>query len=296
MNIKNICNSVAAFLMLSLSFASASDLVRTGGIKYSIAETETGKMTLRLDMIQPEKACKTARPLVIMIHGGGFKSGERSTGTHKRFAHLFAQFGWSSASISYPLAKDQPIPSAPFARVMSQARGVEEATKEQLDAAAAAMEATVAAMDYFKQRASELCIDPSRIALMGSSAGAGTALRVAYLTDDMGVPAVKPAAVIDFWGGYRVDSKSITSGDAPLFIVHGTRDFTVPFEEATGLYQRLASVGVPVQLHAFKDKGHGWGQINGDSLIKGRQMEEVVREWLDEIFSSRTPKTFRTMN
>ena len=271
-------------------------LERELGVTYAVAQTDSGPMPLKMDMVRPGADCTTLRPTVIMIHGGGFVSGRRSTGVHRQFATEFLKRGWNAASISYALAGDGPRPSAPYRKFLTGMVLPEEDVDGQFRAAASAMEATVDAMDFFVENAESLCADPRKIILLGSSAGAGTAMRVAYTLDDAGIAAPKPLAVVDYWGGYRVDLDSIARRDPPLFIVHGTRDFTVPYSEAEALYARGLETNVPMQLHGFRGKGHGWGQINGDSRIGKSTVEDTMLFWLEKVTRGERPVTLQTMN
>src|SRR5579875_3262454 len=44
---------------------------------------------------------------------------------------------------------------------------------------------------------------------------------------------------------------------APLFVIHGTNDPRVPFEEAEQIVNKLRSLGRTVHLMKFEDEGHG---------------------------------------
>ena len=97
----------------------------------------------KLDFWAPKSA---NAPLVIFVHGGGWKRGDKNNATGgSKAPHYLAQ-GYAFASINYRL--------------------VPEATVEQQ---AADVAASVA---YLRGNATKLGIDPNRIALMGHSAGA----------------------------------------------------------------------------------------------------------------------------
>ena len=91
-------------------------------------------------------------PLVVFIHGGGWKRGDKSNATGvAKVTHLLAS-GYAVASINYRLV--------PAATVEQQAQDVADA---------------VAAL---RGQAAKLSIDPARIVLMGHSAGAHLAALV----------------------------------------------------------------------------------------------------------------------
>ena len=101
---------------------------------------------------------------------------------------------------------------------------------------------------------------------MGTSAGAVTALNVAYNLDEAGIARPSIEGVIDLWGG-GMPPTSIDAGNVPLFIAHGEDDTTTPFAFAEAYWERANAVGVPIQLHAFANTGHGFNlrrtRVNG---------------------------------
>ncbi|MBC7172982.1 MAG: alpha/beta hydrolase, partial [Polyangiaceae bacterium] len=93
-----------------------------------------------------------ARPLVVMIHGGSWQSGDRRqlVAMARRLAHD----GYAVASIDYALAPRHPFPAA-----LDDVRN---------------------AVDWLRERAHALGVDPDRIVLYGRSAGGHLALLAAY--------------------------------------------------------------------------------------------------------------------
>lgn len=99
----------------------------------------------QLDLWLP-KASEGKAPLVIFVHGGGWKRGSKeSASSHSAPTH-FTGLGYAYASINYRLV--------PAATVEQQAADV------------------AAAMAALRGRAKTLRIDPARVVLMGHSAGA----------------------------------------------------------------------------------------------------------------------------
>ncbi|QGN56207.1 alpha/beta fold hydrolase [Novosphingobium sp. Gsoil 351] len=100
----------------------------------------------QLDFYPPQDPKASRAPLVVFVHGGGWKRGSRTMdrGSLKQ-RHLTAQ-GYAFASLDYRLV--------PAARVEDQAADIATALRVLIDRAAA------------------LGIDPKRIVLMGHSAGA----------------------------------------------------------------------------------------------------------------------------
>ena len=99
-------------------------------------------------------------PLVLFIHGGGFKGGDKS-GVNPGNLRQYLSAGWAVASINYRLTNTAPAPAA------------------YLDCGRA--------LQHLRHHAKQWRIDPKRIASTGSSAGAGTSLWLAF-HDDLADP------------------------------------------------------------------------------------------------------------
>lgn len=103
---------------------------------------------------------KEPAPLMIFIHGGGWRTGGKGQIVPEILSGCQAA-GWNVASIEYRFAATAPFP-APF---HDCARAVQ----------------------YFRSKAKELNIDPTRIALSGNSAGGCMSLWIGF-HDDLANP------------------------------------------------------------------------------------------------------------
>lgn len=103
-------------------------------------------------------------PLMIYIHGGGFKGGDKSKGY--KHAEGFLEKGISFAAINYRFMPDSQI----------GVRGCLNDSKR--------------ALQFLRYKASELNLEKTKFACMGGSAGAGTSFWLAF-TDDMANPKSK---------------------------------------------------------------------------------------------------------
>lgn len=134
----------------------------------TITFATNGGTALRADVWLPDAAAPT--PVVICIHGGGWKAGHRDA--YKLLGPLLAARGYAALSIDYRLVKG---------------------TENRYPAAVDDVRSAVA---YVREHAAELNVDPAGIVLMGDSAGGHLAALVG-LTEK---PAVK--AVVGVFGVY----------------------------------------------------------------------------------------------
>lgn len=121
--------------------------------------------TLLLDVFKPPREDKVRyRPMVIYIHGGGFVNGTKSSDLSAMICKGFAKRGYVAATIGYRLGVESPRNNAAYYEAMYRA---------QQDAKAA--------VRFFRKNAEEYGIDATQIFVVGGSAGAMTALAVAYM-------------------------------------------------------------------------------------------------------------------
>lgn len=211
--------------------------------------------SLQLNIYKPRNLVKTA-PLLIFIHGGGWRGGDRAD--YLVYLIAFAKKGYVTATVSYRFLKDAPYPAC-----------AEDITD---------------AVQWFFKNGETYSYDPDRIALIGGSAGAHLALLAAYNWKKTGVnqDSINAAvsnhrikAVVDIYGPTdlttefsRTNStvtgflaKSYTEApdlyleaspihyldrkNPPTMILHGTSDQIVPISQSDFLKQKLDSLGVP---------------------------------------------------
>ena len=203
-----------------------------------------------LDFYPVRRADGRPAPCVIMVHGGGWDAGDRTqlAGFNRRLARM----GYAVAAISYRLAPKHPWP--------------------------AQREDALAAVAWLKARAEELKIDPSRLVLMGRSAGGQIAAAVGYLGDPAVRGVVSLYALHDMrfaWSVSREDDAlnsrklmqqflggppegreeiyDTASGQLlvapgrtpPTLLVHGSIDTLVWVRHSRRLAALLAEAGVP---------------------------------------------------
>ncbi|HLL46793.1 MAG TPA: alpha/beta hydrolase [Longimicrobiaceae bacterium] len=134
-------------------------------LERDVAYAAMGGQPLRLDLARPRGP--GPHPLVVLIHGGGWSGGDKAA--HHADMLLLAGQGYAAASVNYRLA------AAP--------RNVFPAAVEDVRCA----------VRWLRSRAGEYDLDPSRVAAVGSSAGAHLA---AMLGTAAGVPALDGACPV----------------------------------------------------------------------------------------------------
>lgn len=127
------------------------------------------------------------------------------------------------------------------------------------------------AVSIVRERAGELGIDPSRIGLMGFSAGGHTALVAATTKASFpgadASPSARPDCTIliypwrvlaaegkQLWPGVIVDAAT-----TPMFIAQTADDTASPAKGSVALFSALLDAKVPAELHVYERGGHGYG-------------------------------------
>ncbi|MCL4281471.1 MAG: carboxylesterase family protein [Flavobacteriales bacterium] len=137
-----------------------------------------GTDSLRLNLYKPVGDGQTQRPLVVLIHGGGFFEGSRDE--FNPWAEELASKGWAAATISYRLGfYGSWLFGPPYANDPHELRR----------AIYRAMQDAKGAVRFLKGRHEQDSTSTTAMFLLGGSAGAITALHAAYLDN----PSEKPA-------------------------------------------------------------------------------------------------------
>jgi len=160
---------------------STFDVDKTTGIVYAqaLSHAEWGSeeakvIDLTLDAFEPIGGPETPRPVVVMIHGGGFVGGNSSVASMTDMATYFASLGWVAFSINYRLVRDHgTLPSSVAVDPQPDHR------TEQIYAIYTACRDAKAAIRWIRANAETFGLDTTRITASGGSAGsiAGAARR-----------------------------------------------------------------------------------------------------------------------
>lgn len=272
------------------------------GLKHSAwGGGTTQPVDLLLDLYLPEGA-PAGRPALVIIHGGGFTGGSRTQSELRSFAAYFTSRGWVSISIDYRLAGDRGTLSSEWAQFVPN--NVPPASQAQAYALYPAARDAKAAVRWLYANASTYQIDTRYITALGGSAGSYLAI-VLGVTDPADFRDELPAGgadatlasthlgqpsrvhtIIDHWGGLEhlrileaLNGRSrFDASDAPVSIVHGTADATVPFTEAEALRDAYRGTGVAFAFHPLQGAGHGpW-----TATVQGLTLEQLAMAFVIE--------------
>jgi acetyl esterase/lipase len=122
------------------------------------------------------------------------------------------------------------------------------------------------AIGLVRSRAAEWNLDPTRLGMMGFSAGAIVATTVATAAD----PATRPDFLVSIYGGLR--ASSVPHDAPPLFAAAASDDTLLP-GRSLPLYTAWMKAGRPAELHLYERGGHGFGMTKKDATSD---------RWIDE--------------
>jgi acetyl esterase/lipase len=229
------------------------NLTITSGLTYGSAPDLSGNLvTLTLDMYQPAGDTLQSRPAIVLVHGGSFVGGSSTDSGVVKLAKAFAQRGYVAVSINYRLLGDK------------EKCGQEDPPSQAcVTAVLAAQHDAQAAVRWLRANAGTYGVDPSRIAIEGTSAGAGTALAVGVNSGDVGDSGnpgfsskVGAAVSISADFPHSLASTYFDPGDSPILMFNGTADTVVPFPDAVQTAEDLQKAGVPVVFEQLDGAGH----------------------------------------
>ncbi|MGZ0170278.1 MAG: alpha/beta hydrolase fold domain-containing protein [Planctomycetales bacterium] len=246
--------------------------------------------SLKLDLYLPAEG--KGGPLVVWIHGGGWRKGSKSSCG----VSWLADHGYAVASISYRLTDKAIFP--------------------------AQIHDCKAAIRWLRANAGKHGYSTKKIAVSGSSAGGhlaalvGTSGDVKKLEGTVGGnldQSSRVDAVVDFYGAtdfvlrsktqpHRANEKGsvvydllgggadqkvdlakqasaafhVTKDDPPFLVFHGGKDNTVLLDQSERINEVYAKAGLTITLHVLKGSGHG-----GKEFYAGER-RGLIRAFLDK--------------
>ena len=263
-------------------------------LTYGQGATENGDVDLMLDIHQSSDICDANRPTIFFVHGGGFTGGSRSGGNHLNRAEAAHARDINYVSISYRLVRDNPVLGPEFQPIYDGfvANNTDpNVDLDQVEAAIAAFEDSLVALSWMQDNADEYCLDMSRLAYWGTSAGAITVLNVAYSSNDFGFTRPDPDVVINYNGSLgNIDHLEFM--EAPFMSVHGDADDVVPYQASVDLAAQADTVGVPYTFYTVVDGDHG---IDVSRTVNGVTILDLTLNFIEAHIIGGTP-LYETVN
>jgi len=238
-----------------------------------------------------------AKPLpgIIVIHGGGFNDGDKARNRELNIAENLTLKGYVCMSINYKLRRTQGQVTWP--------QSVYDAK---------------AAVRYLRKEAAALGVDPERLGVIGCSAGCNLAMMLATTGPADGFDAVpgepyqdvsaRVACAVGFYGAvdlinyhdmkmfaktreeapelYKKGSPItyLDAKDAPMLLVHGTADTTVPLSQSETFLKVAKAQGATCALEVIPGAPHTF-----DLQPKQRDLRPLVTAFFDQHLKGQTP-------
>lgn len=236
--------------------------------------TDTAQQTM--DVYLPPDRDDISTPVVVLIHGGGWRDGDKKDFDGQGIETFFISKGWAVVNMNYRLDDKYSYP-APIYDIGQ-------------------------VLEYIKLKQNEWNINPDRICLLGRSAGAHLALTYAYSHNNEG----RIKAVIDGYGPTNFTDSTVvynskintvvnqllgdystneaawqdaspinhTDSGVPTVIFQSTDDSVVFYKQASMLQESLLQYGVPCMFVTWQGYGHGWVPDEWN------QWQEATYEWV----------------
>ena len=243
-----------------------------------------------LDLYLPQKPA-TSRPVVIAVHGGCWRNGDKAGNAHLGAAiPSLLREGFAVASVNYRYSSQAIFP--------------------------AQIHDLKASVRWLRANAATYGLDANRFGAWGTSAGGhlaallGTSAGVAAMDGELGVTgqSTRMQAVVDWFGPtdlLRMDEQRLADGmthnrpnspesllvggplqsrvdvaraanpityvtpdDPPFLIMHGDRDALVPYQQSELLNAALVKAGVVTKLLKLVGAGHGDREFRSERSLR----------------------------
>ena len=243
----------------------------------------------KADLYRPLDHDKTKPlPAIVVIHGGGFNDGDKARGRELNIAENLTLKGYVCLSINYKLRRTQGQVTWP---------------QSLYDAKAA--------VRYLRHEAATIGVDPAKIGVIGCSAGCNLAMMLATTGPADGFDAIpgepypqvsaRVACAVGFYGAVDLinyhDMKMfaktreeapelykkaspiayLDAEDAPMLLVHGTADTTVPLSQSESYLRVAKEKGARCALEVIPEAPHTF-----DLQPKQRDLRPLVTAFFDQ--------------
>jgi acetyl esterase/lipase len=254
-------------------------------------------MPLLLDAYVPDNELEN-RPVLMLVHGGGFTGGSKEQEALVNLAKYFSERGFVVFSIDYRLLSNRgTIPQ----EWIANASNIPPDVLLKFYALYPAHRDAKAALRWIVANANSYNINTDYITIGGGSAGATTAIGIGVselgdYRDEISLNIDSTLAttnlsqtysvqtILDFWGSSNsIEALELVYGvqrfganNPALFIAHGTADPTVLFSEAEELRSIYQANQVPFVFYELTGAGHGaW-----NAEVDGKRLEKLAFDYV----------------
>lgn len=248
-----------------------------------------------LDLYLPPEAAKKPVPLIVWIHGGAWKLGEKDWITVK----YLTDHGFALASIGYRFSQEAVFP--------------------------AQIQDCNAALDFLLAHSKEYHFDPKQVIVAGGSAGGHLALLLGMARNEKAFgadPTFRPRAILDFFGPSDLTKATegitdpkmtqeidgilrqllgapasqqdvalpaspityVAADNPPILLVHGEKDDMVPLAQSINLHVALHRAGVKNTLFIVPEAGH-----DGPAFVTPEVQKQILSFVTEVLASPPTP-------
>jgi acetyl esterase len=244
-------------------------------------------------------------PAVLLIHGGGFSSGDKAQGVASAWSEYLPTMGYASISANYRLSGGGPDATGVFPGPLQDVK---------------------CALRWTRSRAQELRINPDAIFSLGHSAGGYFSAALVFTGNEPSLEGTCEEATttdssvaggVSFYGiadfttlagqrsqgqlngaesnlvggasclpgalepscGEASPSAYVNAGDPPIYLLHADNDTTIPVEQSQELHQQLTAMGLSSEYLEVSALGHGWAGTFESPMVA--EIRDGVMTWLD---------------
>lgn len=176
------------------------------------SQTEPGTISVETDIVYREvdgqqvmlDVCQlpgadSPRAAVLLVHGGAFAAGDKSTARWQEICRWLAESGYVAVNLNYRLAPEHRFP--------------------------AAIEDLQAAVQWTRANSQTYGIDPARIGVIGGSAGANLAQLLGTSGDGSVAQGSRVASVVSLSGAADFTERALTLGEPQSIQIQRVLDY-----------------------------------------------------------------------